>query len=314
MKLAIVLPCYNEEEVIDYSNEILCGVILNLLQNRIVEDVSIVYVDDGSCDKTWERIESLSAQRHINPKITGIKLAKNVGHQNALMAGIKSAYLDGYDAIITIDADLQDDVSCIRNMVELAKQGNDIVYGVRKDRGTDTFFKRYSAQRFYKLMRSLGCDIVFNHADFRLMTRKAVEALMSYSERNLFLRGLVKDIGLPSGYVLYDRKERKAGKSKYPLLSMINFALEGITSFSIRPLRIISFVGVVCIFISVILILYGLYSFIVGKALPGWTSIIVSLWFIGGIIILTMGVIGEYIGKIYKEVKNRPRYFIEKKI
>ena len=281
MKLAIVLPCYNEEEVIDYSNEILCGVILNLLQNRIVEDVSIVYVDDGSCDKTWERIESLSAQRHINPKITGIKLAKNVGHQNALMAGVKSAYLDGYDAIITIDADLQDDVSCIRNMVELAKQGN---------------------------------DIVFNHADFRLMTRKAVEALMSYSERNLFLRGLVKDIGLPSGYVLYDRKERKAGKSKYPLLSMINFALEGITSFSIRPLRIISFVGVVCIFISVILILYGLYSFIVGKALPGWTSIIVSLWFIGGIIILTMGVIGEYIGKIYKEVKNRPRYFIEKKI
>ena len=314
MRLVIVIPCYNEEEVIGNTNEILRCVLEKLLNINVVEEASIIYVDDGSSDKTWECIECFCGVNDKCVKTYGIKLANNVGRQNALMAGIENAYNNGYDAIITIDADLQDDVHCIKTMVELAKSGKEIIYGVRRKRVSDTYFKRYSAQMFYSFMRLLGCDIVYNHADFRLMTRNAVKALLAYPERNLFLRCLVKDIGLPFGYVHYDRKERKSGKTKYPLWSMVNFAIEGITSFSIRPLRIISVVGGICIFISVILIIYGLHSFIVGNALPGWTSLIVSLWFIGGIIILTMGVIGEYIGKIYKEVKNRPRYFVEKLI
>lgn len=312
MRLAIVLPCYNEEAVIETTNESLRGVLVDLLYYNDVEETSIIYVDDGSSDKTWNLIEGCCRVNDDTIKTHGIKLANNVGHQNALMAGVENAYQNGYDAIITIDADLQDDIQCIKNMVEMAKSGDDIVYGVRRKRESDTFFKRNSAQMFYSFMRLLGCDIVYNHADYRLMTRKAVKALLMYPERNMFLRCIVKNIGLPSGYVQYDRKDRKAGKTKYPLWSMINFAIEGITSFSIRPLRIISVVGVICIFISVILIIYGLHAFIVGNAIPGWTSIIVSLWFIGGIIIISMGVIGEYIGKIYKEVKNRPRYFVEK--
>ena len=270
-----------------------------------------MYVDDGSRDATWKLIEELSQQ---NPRVMGLKLAHNVGHQQALWAGLEWAADSRFNAIVSIDADLQDDVQAIIEMTDRFNEGMDIVYGVRKERKTDTLFKKHTAQAFYKLMSTMGGDIVYNHADFRLMSKRALQALIAHPERNLFLRGMVRGLGYPSAFVYYDRHERFAGESKYPLSKMLNFAIDGITSFSVKPLRLITTFGLLFMLVSICIIGYALYEYLIGKTIVGWTSLLVSLWFIGGAILTAIGVIGEYVGKIYKEVKRRPRYFIEKEI
>lgn len=307
MKLIIVVPCYNEEAVLTETTSQLSHVIATLKEQHSIDTGVILYVDDGSRDRTWELIERFSAERDC---VVGLKLAHNVGHQQALWAGLEWASAHA-DAAVSIDADLQDDVNAIYPMVDYYNKGIDIVYGVRKERKTDTFFKKNTALAFYRLMRGLGGDIVYNHADFRLMSRRTLQALVSFPERNLFLRGMVSSLGYPSAMVYYNRKERFAGESKYPLNKMISFALDGITSFSVRPLRYITYLGLFFILIAVFAIIYGLCSYAGGTTIPGWTSLLVSLWFIGGAILLACGIIGEYVGKIYKEVKRRPRYFIE---
>lgn len=304
--LTIVVPCYNEEAVLHETTRQLLGV------SNKMSDVStqILYVDDGSHDITWNIICDLSKQ---HPCIHGIKLAHNAGHQRALWAGLEWA-AQRSDAAISIDADLQDDVQVIPEMVECHRNGADIVFGVRRERKTDTFFKRQTAQAFYRLIEKLGGEIVYNHADFRLMSQRALKALLNYPERNLFIRGMVCTLGFPQEKVYYDRAERFAGESKYPLRKMLNFALDGITSFSVRPLRYIVATGIFFILIAILAIIYTLISYLSGKALPGWTSMLMSIWLIGGAILTAIGVIGEYIGKIYNEVKARPRYFIEQEV
>ncbi len=306
-KLVIVVPCYNEEAVLAETTRQLSEVLNELLCSGKIGEGRILYVDDGSSDRTWELIGQYS---HENPMVLGLKLAHNVGHQQALWAGLEWASAHA-DAAVSIDADLQDDVRSILDMVDAWQQGADIVYGVRKERKTDTFFKKNTAQAFYKLINALGGDVVYNHADFRLMTRRTLQALVSYPERNLFLRGMVSALGYPSARVYYDRKERFAGESKYPLSKMLSFALDGITSFSVRPLRYIALLGMLFILIAMAAIIYGVVVYIEGKTIAGWTSLLVSVWFIGGSILMALGIIGEYVGKIYKEVKRRPRYFIE---
>lgn len=308
-KLVIVVPCYNEEEVLEETNRQLSGLIAGMQEDGRIEDGNILYVDDGSKDATWSIVEQLSAH---DPLVLGIKLAHNVGHQQALWAGLEWVSRKDYSAAISIDADLQDDINAIPQMVDHHNSGTDIVYGVRKERKTDTFFKKHTAQMFYKLMNRMGGNLVYNHADFRLMSQRTVKALVSYPERNLFIRGLVPLLGFPSASVYYDRKERFAGESKYPFTKMLNFALDGITSFSVKPLRFITTSGLLFMLISFIAILYALTAFFCGHVIPGWTSLLISLWFIGGSILTGLGIIGEYIGKIYTETKQRPRYFIEK--
>lgn len=308
-RLLIIVPCYNEQEVLPETTARLSEVISRMLSDGLISAGKILYVDDGSRDKTWQLIEDFAAS---NDFVEGIKLAHNSGHQQALWAGLEWMAAARFDASVSIDADLQDDVEAIPRMVEKYNGGADIVYGIREERKTDTFFKRTTAQSFYKMMRSLGGDIVYNHADFRLMSLRAVEALISYPERNLFLRGMVPLIGFPTAEVFYARKERMAGESKYPLPKMINFALDGITSFSVKPLRFITAAGIVFIIVALAAIVYGLVAYFSGRVIPGWTSLLVSVWFIGGFILTAIGIIGEYIGKIYKEVKRRPRFFIEK--
>ncbi len=310
MDLVIVVPCYNEEEVLPETSRRLHGVLEELRQDEKITVGRILYVDDGSRDKTWSLIEALS---QTYPEVSGLKLAHNVGHQQALWAGLEWASAHA-DAIISIDADLQDDVRAIISMVDYYHQGMDIVYGVRKERKKDTFFKKHTALFFYRFMQFLGGDVVYNHADFRLMSRRALKALMDFPERNLFLRGLVCSLGFPSSVVYYDRQERFAGESKYPFSKMLSFALDGITSFSVKPLRYIVLLGIVFILISFVVIVYGVISYIQGRAIPGWTSLLVSMWFIGGSVLTGVGIIGEYVGKIYKEVKRRPRYFIENEV
>ena len=307
MKLAIVVPCYNEEEVLRETTSRLSAVLDRLRSARKVEEAVLLYVDDGSKDRTWELIAAFAA---TCPYVEGLKLAHNVGHQQALWAGLEWAAARA-DAAVSIDADLQDDVEVIPQMVDRYLEGTDVVFGVRRERKTDTFFKRQTALSFYRLMKGLGGNVVYNHADFRLMSRRALQALMAFPERNLFLRGMVASLGFATAVVRYDRKERFAGESKYPLGKMISFALDGITSVSVRPLRYITYLGLLFIVVSLAAIVYGLWSFAKGNAMPGWTSLLVSLWFIGGAILLACGIIGEYVGKIYKEVKRRPRYFIE---
>lgn len=309
-KLVIVVPCYNEEEVLHETTRQLSAVLADMEQQGIIAEGRLLYVDDGSRDNTWRITEELAA---TNPRVMGLKLAHNVGHQQALWAGLEWAAESPFDAIVSIDADLQDDVQAIVEMARKFNEGNDIVYGVRKERKTDTFFKKHTAQLFYKLMSTMGGDIVYNHADFRLMSRRSLQALVSHPERNLFLRGMVRTLGFPSDYVYYDRKERFAGESKYPLSKMLNFAIDGITSFSVKPLRLITIFGLLFMLVAVVIICYALYEHATGHTIQGWTSLLVSVWFIGGAILTAVGVIGEYIGKIYKEVKRRPRYFIEKK-
>ena len=246
--------------------------------------------------------------------MAGLKLAHNVGDQQALWAGLDFVAAGDYDAAVSIDADLQDDVNAIVEMVDYYNQGADVVFGVRRERKTDTFFKKHTAQMFYKLMRTMGGEIVYNHADFRLMSKRSLKALVSFPERNLFLRGMVCMLGYPTASVYYDRKERFAGESKYPFTKMLNFALDGITSFSVKPLRLITTSGLIFMLVSFLAIIYALVEFIGGDVIRGWTSLLISVWFIGGAILTAVGVIGEYIGKIYKEVKRRPRYLIEKEV
>lgn len=310
MKLAIVVPCYNEEEMLPQTTSELLRVLEGLQSAKKIEQGIVLYVDDGSHDRTWQLICELASKY---TQVKGLKLAHNAGHQQALWAGLEWAAVNA-DAAISIDADLQDDVNAIVEMVDAWRGGADIVFGVRKERKTDTLFKRHTAQGFYKLMNALGGEVVYNHADFRLMSRRTLQALVSFPERNLFLRGMVASLGYPTAQVFYDRKERLAGESKYPLSKMLSFALDGITSFSVRPLRYIVMLGMLFILISLAAIIYGVVVYFEGKTIPGWTSLLVSVWFIGGSILMAVGIIGEYIGKIYKEVKRRPRYFIEKEI
>lgn len=311
-KLAIVVPCYNEEEVLKIASEALRGVLVDLVQKKkIAEDSFILFVNDGSRDRTWELIEEEHAAHPI--QVRGVKLAGNVGHQFALTAGLITAK-DMCDVTISIDADLQDDVAVIEEMIDKFHDGNDIVYGVRKERKTDTFFKRTTAQVFYKLMSIMGVKTVYNHADFRLMSRRAVEEFSKYKETNLFLRGMMPLIGYKTDNVYYDRKERVAGESKYPLKKMLALAFNGISSFSIKPISLIMGMGLFIIFVAVLAAIYAFVSYFTGHVVAGWTSMILSIWFLGGLQLLAIGLVGQYIGKIYIEVKQRPRYNIEKVI
>lgn len=309
-RLAIVVPCYNEEPMLKLSSEALRGVLDDLIKKKkISEDSFVLFVNDGSKDKTWDLIEEEHA---LYPSmIKGVKLAGNVGHQFALTAGLLTAK-DMSDVTISIDADLQDDVSVIEEMIDKFHEGKDIVYGVRKKRKTDTFFKRTTAQAFYKFMKLMGAKTVYNHADFRLMSKRAVEQYAKYEESNLFIRGIVPLIGYETDSVYYDRKERVAGESKYPLKKMIALAFNGISSLSVKPITMITGLGMIIILLSICAAIYALVSYINGNTAPGWTSLILSIWFIGGVQLLCIGLIGQYIGKIYLEVKHRPRYNIEK--
>lgn len=311
MRLVIVVPCYNEEEVLKETTRQLSEILDRMEKEEKITVGKVLYVDDGSKDSTWKLIEQLSCTHAC---VAGLKLAHNVGHQQALWAGLEYVAGSDFDAAVSIDADLQDDVEAIIEMVDCYRQGVDIVYGVRRERKTDTFFKKHTAQLFYKLMESLGGKVVYNHADFRLMSKRTLQALVSYPERNLFLRGIVCLMGYPSASVYYDRKERFAGESKYPFSKMLSFALDGITSFSVKPLRLITISGLLLVLVSILAIVYALSAFMSGHVIPGWTSLLISIWFIGGTLLTAIGIIGEYVGKIYKEVKRRPRYFIEKEV
>lgn len=308
MILYIVVPCYNEEEVLAETSKRLNEKMRSLQEkNLITDDSRIMFVDDGSSDKTWGIISELVRTDKI---FSGVKLSKNKGHQNALLAGLMTAKQYA-DCVISMDADLQDDINAIDEFIEKYNAGNDVVYGVRSSRQTDSAFKRVTAQGFYKLMKLLGVDIVYNHADYRLMSKRALDALEKYDEVNLFLRGIVPLIGFSWDTVEYERHERFAGKSKYPLKKMLSFAFDGITSFSIRPIRLITSLGFLIFLASLVSVIVLLILKLTGSTVQGWTTLMASIWMIGGIQLLSLGVIGEYIGKIYKEVKHRPRYIIE---
>ena len=309
-RLAIVVPCYNEEEVLKIASEALRGVLDDLVaREKVAPESFILFVNDGSRDRTWELIEE---EHRLYPgQIRGVKLAGNVGHQFALTAGLLTA-MERCDVTVSIDADLQDDVTVIEEMIDKFHEGNDIVYGVRRERKTDTFFKRTTAQAFYKLMALMGVKTVYNHADFRLMSRRAVEHFSQYKETNLFLRGMMPLIGYQTDNVYYDRKERVAGESKYPLKKMLALAFNGISSFSVKPISMITGLGLFIIVCSVFAAIYALISYFPGSVVPGWTSLILSIWFLGGLQLMAVGMVGQYIGKIYMEVKQRPRYNIEK--
>ncbi len=306
--LYMVLPCYNEEEVLPETSKQLKKKIENLIEEKkISKESKIMFVNDGSKDKTWEIITDLCQKENI---FVGVKLSRNKGHQNALLAGLMTAK-EYADIVISMDADLQDDINVIDEMVTKNNEGYDIVYGVRNNREKDSFFKRFTAQTFYKLMKGLGVDIVYNHADCRLMSKRTLDALENFKEVNLFLRGIVPLIGYESTIVYYERNKRFAGESKYPLKKMLSFAFEGITSFSIKPLRLILSLGILLLIISIGIMLYSLIVKILGRTVDGWTFIVISIWLIGGVQMISLGVIGEYIGKIYSESKARPRYIIE---
>lgn len=304
--LGIVVPCFNEEEVLLETNSRLVALIRKMREEGLISnESSIFYVDDGSRDKTWDLIEDLSSRVM---EVCGIKLSRNWGHQNALLCGLMTA---PGDILISVDADLQDDLDVIPKMVRHYHDGCEIVYGVRRRRDTDTFFKSISAEGYYKLMAAMGVDIVFNHADYRLLSRRALDSLSEYNEVNLFLRGLVRLIGYRSEIVEYDRTRRFAGESKYPLRKMLSFAWQGVTSFSITPLRLITAVGVIVSVLSVAMGFGGLgTALLTDKALPGWTSTVVPMYFLGGVQLLSLGIIGEYIAKIYLEIKGRPRFHV----
>ena len=309
--LYIVVPCYNEQEVLPTTTPKLIEQLNALVEAQLIDKESrILYVNDGSIDDTWQLIEQYTQQ---HPQVCGVKLAGNVGHQNALLAGLEAAS-ERADITISIDADLQDDVAVMTDMVQKYHEGCDIVYGVRRERKTDTWFKRNSALAFYKLMKRLGVKSVYNHADYRLMSRRAVKQLLNYRERNLFLRGIVPLVGYRTDSVFYDRGERLAGESKYPLSKMLNFAVNGITSFSIKPVRMVLTLGIIFTLIAFGILIYVLIAYFSGRTVSGWSSLILSLWFIGGCVLIGLGIVGEYIGKIYIEVKDRPRYNVEKEI
>lgn len=306
--LYLVIPCYNEEAVLHETAKQLLEKMNSMFDRGMISRESkIMFVNDGSRDKSWEIIREL---HESNPIYSGVKLSRNKGHQNALLAGLMTAK-EKADMAISLDADLQDDVDVIDKMVEKYYEGNDVVYGVRSARDTDTFFKKFTAEGFYKIMQAMGVEIVFNHADYRLMSKRALEGLSEFREVNLFLRGIVPLIGYKSDIVTYERHERFAGESKYPLKKMLAFATDGITSFSIKPIRMITTCGFLIFAISLIMLIYFLVVHFMGRTVHGWTSTIVSIWAIGGLQLLAIGIVGEYIGKIYLETKARPKYIIE---
>ncbi len=306
--LYMVLPCYNEEEVLPETAKELQAKLTKLMdKGKISKKSKIMFVNDGSKDKTWDLIEELTKKNDI---YAGVKLSRNRGHQNALLAGLMTAK-EKADIVISMDADLQDDINVIDEMVAKNAEGYDIVYGVRSSRKKDSWFKKTTAEGFYKFMKMMGVDIVYNHADCRLMSKRALEGLSNYKEVNLFLRGIVPLIGYKSTIVYYERNKRFAGVSKYPLKKMLSFAFDGITSFSVKPLRMILGLGVLILIISFIIMVYSLIVKILGHTVAGWTFIVISIWFIGGLQMISIGIIGEYIGKIYNETKARPRYIIE---
>lgn len=307
-RLAIVVPCYNEEEMLPLTTKELTDVLSDLItKQKIAQDSYILYVDDGSKDSTWELIRKFHEEEK---KVFGLKLAGNVGHQNALTAGMLNA-MEHADIMISIDADLQDDTAVMEEMVDKFHEGKDIVYGVRNDRKKDSFFKRTTAQMFYKVMAAFGVKTVYNHADYRLMSKRALQEFSKYQEINLYLRGVMPLIGYETDCVYYERKERVAGESKYPLKKMLALAWNGITSFSVKPIDFITALGGFLIFLCVIAAVYALVSYCNGHTVPGWTSLILSIWFLGGMQLVAIGMIGQYIGKIYIEVKHRPRYNVE---
>ena len=306
--LYIVIPCYNEEEVLPVTAKRLKVKMNSLIEKRKISPESrVVMVNDGSKDKTWSIIKALHEE---DPLFSGINLSRNRGHQNALLAGLMTVK-DLADAVISMDADLQDDINAIDEMVDKFLDGCDIVYGVRSKRTTDSFFKRFTAESFYRLMNAMGANTVFNHADYRLMSKRALEGLAQFKEVNLFLRGIVPMIGYRTDTVTYERSERFAGESKYPLKKMVAFAMEGITSLSVKPIRLITGLGFVVFMVSIIMLIYIFVRFCMGATVAGWASVAVSVWAIGGLMLLSIGVVGEYIGKIYLESKARPRFIIE---
>lgn len=309
--LYLIVPCYNEEEVLRETAKRLLEKITTMIKHNIISDNSkILFINDGSKDETWNIIKDLYSQNNI---FAGVNLSKNRGHQNALLAGLMTAK-DYAEISISLDADLQDDISVIDKFVEQYYVGNDIVYGVRSSRQTDTFFKRTTALGFYKLMNLLGIDMIYNHADYRLMSKRALNSLSEFTEVNLFLRGMVPLIGYKHSIIEYERKERFAGESKYPLKKMISFALDGITSLSVKPIRMITALGFFIFLISVITLIYTLIVKFFGETVTGWTSLALSIWILGGIQILSIGIIGEYIGKVYNETKHRPKFIIADKL
>lgn len=309
--LFVVIPCYNEEEVLHETTKRLKEKLNKLIKDEVISnDSRVMYVNDGSKDKTWELIKEISdSEEHF----TGITLSRNRGHQNALVAGLLTAK-NYADVVISMDADLQDDINAIDEMLEKYNDGCDIVYGVRSSRKKDTFFKKFTAEGFYKFMSLMGVDIVFNHADYRLTSRRVLDNFADFKEVNLFLRGMFPLIGYKSDKVYYERAERFAGESKYPLKKMLNFAWDGITSFSVKPLRFICILGFIILFISVLIMIYSLVQKIIGNTVDGWTFLNISIWFIGGLQMLSLGVVGEYVGKMYNETKARPRYIVSENL
>lgn len=307
--IGIITPCYNEELILSFTIEQLTTLREKLVREKRISEKSFIgFVDDGSKDATWKIIEeNINKNEHLK----GIKLAKNAGHQNALLAGLLS-FNNQADALISIDADLQDDISVIENMIEKFKSGSQVVYGVRNERKTDSFFKRNTALLFYKFMQWMNVNIVYNHADFRLMSNRIISELEKFGEVNLFLRGIIPTIGFSSDAVYYNRLERTAGETKYPLKKMLAFAWNGITSFSNYPLKLVTILSFIVFFICILMSFYAVYSLLMHDTVPGWFSTVLPMYFLGGIQLFSLGIIGEYIGKIYAETKKRPRYFIEK--
>ena len=309
--LYIVIPCYNEEEVIKETTKRLKEKLNKLIKEKIIsKDSKVMYVNDGSKDRTWELIEEIHEKEKL---FTGISLSRNRGHQNALLAGLMTAKKYA-DVVISMDADLQDDIDAIDEMLDKYYTGNEIVYGVRNSRKKDTWFKKTTAEGFYKFMKFMGVDIVFNHADYRLASKRVLDELENYKEVNLFLRGMFPLVGFKSDVVYYERNERFAGESKYPLKKMLNFAWDGITSFSVKPIRLVLNIGLIMFVVSLIVLIYSLVMKIIGNTVSGWTFIVCSIWITSAIQMLAIGLIGEYIGKMYSETKARPRYIISKNL
>lgn len=309
--LYVVIPCYNEEEVLPETTKRMKEKLTNLIKNKTISSKSkVMYVNDGSKDKTWEIIKDINKKE---PLFTGVTLSRNRGHQNALLGGLMTAK-EYADVVISMDADLQDDINAIDEMLKKYKDGCDIVYGVRSARKTDTWFKRVTAEGFYKFMKVLGVDVVYNHADYRLTTKRVLNEFENFKEVNLFLRGMFPLVGYKSDVVYYERNERFAGESKYPLKKMLNFAWDGITSFSVKPLRMICSVGIIILFISIAIMIYSLIRKLTGNTVDGWTFLSISIWFIGGLQMTSIGIIGEYIGKMYNETKQRPRFIISENL
>ena len=308
-RLFCVIPCYNEQEVLPETSKRLREKVNSLIERKMISsDSRILLVNDGSKDDTWNIIKKLHEDDEV---FQGINLSRNMGHQNALLAGLMTAK-DLCDMAISLDADLQDDINAIDAMIEkFNNEGSEVVYGVRSKRTTDTFFKRFTAESYYKLIDAMGAKTVYNHADYRLLSRRALQALSEFGEVNLFLRGIVPMLGFKSDIVYYERAERFAGESKYPLKKMLSFAIEGITSLSTKPIKMITGLGVFIFFVSIAVFIYSLVRYFTGQTIPGWTTTVLSVWAIGGLIMISLGVIGEYIGKIYLETKNRPRFIIE---